>query len=398
MMRVPTVDVAEVGNGAGSIAAIDAAGLLTVGPHSAGADPGPVCYGLGGTRPTVTDANVVLGFLPPTPGRRHARRSTSRRRARAIEASARASRSASRSRTRRYGIREVANANMVRAIRAVTVERGLDPRDFDAARLRRLGPGACLRPGARPSASPACSSRPRPASSPPWACWPARVEHHELRPLARPPRAPRSVRRSPRCRAGDAGRRRPPRWPRRAMPAETVAFAEADRPAARRARTRRSRSRSPPRSTPQALRAAFLAAYRETYGYAPTDAVEAVALRLRAEARTAAPLDFRALKPAQAAASATPSEPRRSISDAATAVRHAGHFARDALTGLPAGPADHRGPRHHHRHPARRAGRAQRRRQPRRHAGGRLVTASIRSPSPSSRPGSTPSSTTWPMP
>ena len=64
MMRVPTVDVAEVGNGAGSIAAIDAAGLLTVGPLSAGAAPGPVCYGMGGSRPTVTDANVVLGYLP----------------------------------------------------------------------------------------------------------------------------------------------------------------------------------------------------------------------------------------------------------------------------------------------------------------------------------------------
>jgi hypothetical protein len=65
MMRVPTVDVAEVGNGAGSIATIDVAGLLTVGPLSAGAAPGPVCYGRGGSRPTVTDANVVLGYINP---------------------------------------------------------------------------------------------------------------------------------------------------------------------------------------------------------------------------------------------------------------------------------------------------------------------------------------------
>ncbi|NQU69339.1 MAG: hydantoinase/oxoprolinase family protein, partial [Rhodospirillales bacterium] len=64
MMRVPTVDVAEVGSGGGSIAWIDDGGLLHVGPVSAGADPGPACYGQGGDRPTVSDANVVLGYLP----------------------------------------------------------------------------------------------------------------------------------------------------------------------------------------------------------------------------------------------------------------------------------------------------------------------------------------------
>ena len=64
MMRVPTVDVAEVGNGAGSIAWLDDGGLLNVGPVSAGAEPGPVCYGIGGDKPTMTDANVALGYLP----------------------------------------------------------------------------------------------------------------------------------------------------------------------------------------------------------------------------------------------------------------------------------------------------------------------------------------------
>jgi len=65
MMKVPAIDIAEVGAGGGSIAEVDAGGLLKVGPHSAGADPGPACYGRGGTRPTVTDASVVLGYLNP---------------------------------------------------------------------------------------------------------------------------------------------------------------------------------------------------------------------------------------------------------------------------------------------------------------------------------------------
>jgi N-methylhydantoinase A len=62
-VQIPMVDVFEVGTGGGSIASVDASGALRVGPHSAGADPGPACYGLGGDRPTVTDANLVLGRL-----------------------------------------------------------------------------------------------------------------------------------------------------------------------------------------------------------------------------------------------------------------------------------------------------------------------------------------------
>ena len=62
---VPTVDLVEIGAGGGSIASIDELGLIQVGPQSAGADPGPICYGLGGTLPTVTDANLVLGYLDP---------------------------------------------------------------------------------------------------------------------------------------------------------------------------------------------------------------------------------------------------------------------------------------------------------------------------------------------
>ena len=65
MLKAPAIDIAEVGTGAGSIAWIDTGGLLRVGPRSAGARPGPACYGTGGTEPTITDANVVLGYLDP---------------------------------------------------------------------------------------------------------------------------------------------------------------------------------------------------------------------------------------------------------------------------------------------------------------------------------------------
>lgn len=64
-VRLPVVDLIEIGAGGGSIASVDQAGLLKVGPHSAGSNPGPACYGLGGTRPTVTDAALVLGYLDP---------------------------------------------------------------------------------------------------------------------------------------------------------------------------------------------------------------------------------------------------------------------------------------------------------------------------------------------
>jgi N-methylhydantoinase A len=129
MLKVPAIDIAEVGAGGGSIAGIDKGGLLVVGPQSAGAMPGPACYGLGNDRPTVTDANVVLGFINATSlagGKLHIDRALSEKAIRdhvgdslglPMQDAA-------------HGIRAVANAAMARAIRAVTVERGLDPRDL----------------------------------------------------------------------------------------------------------------------------------------------------------------------------------------------------------------------------------------------------------------------------
>lgn len=138
MMSVPTVDVAEVGSGAGSIAALDSAGLIKVGPVSAGADPGPVCYGLGGTAPTVTDANLVLGYLPQelAGGARQLDKAASEA---AIGAQLGEPLGLSSSEAA-FGIREVVNANMARAIRAVTVERGVDPRDFTLVAIGGSGP------------------------------------------------------------------------------------------------------------------------------------------------------------------------------------------------------------------------------------------------------------------
>jgi len=138
LMRVPTIDVAEVGNGAGSIAFVDTGGLLHVGPLSAGAVPGPVCYGIGGTKPTMTDANVVLGFLPAAladgtmqldveEARAAIARDLSVPLGLSIEHAA-------------CGVREVANINMARAIKAVTVERGVDPRSFTLLAFGGSGP------------------------------------------------------------------------------------------------------------------------------------------------------------------------------------------------------------------------------------------------------------------
>ena len=89
-VRVPVIDMIEIGVGGGSIASVDALGLLKVGPRSAGADPGPACYGLGGAKPTVTDADLVLGYLDPGYFLGGAWRSTSPRRARPSKARSRA--------------------------------------------------------------------------------------------------------------------------------------------------------------------------------------------------------------------------------------------------------------------------------------------------------------------
>jgi N-methylhydantoinase A/oxoprolinase/acetone carboxylase beta subunit len=124
-IRVPMLDIHTVGAGGGSIARIDAGGLLRVGPESAGADPGPACYGKG-TQATVTDAHVVLGRIDALLG--GAMPIDSARAAAAVDRLAAPLKLTRASAAE--GILRVANANMERAIRTISVERGFDPRDF----------------------------------------------------------------------------------------------------------------------------------------------------------------------------------------------------------------------------------------------------------------------------
>ena len=139
VVRAPAIDLAEIGAGGGSLAWIDAGGALRVGPKSASAVPGPACYGLGGNAPTVTDANVVLGFL----NRGHlldgAMPIDSAAAQAAIE-NAIAGPLKMAVHAAAYGIHEVANATMVRAVQAVTSEIGRAPSDFTMVAFGGSGP------------------------------------------------------------------------------------------------------------------------------------------------------------------------------------------------------------------------------------------------------------------
>jgi N-methylhydantoinase A len=138
-IKIPVIDLAEVGAGGGSIAWIDPGGLLQVGPHSAGAAPGPACYGLGGLEPTVTDANVVLGYLNPDyflggkmkifPERSResiARNIGERLNLDPVLAA--------------HGIYQLANIHMGGAVRLITVSRGIDPREYAVMAFGGAGP------------------------------------------------------------------------------------------------------------------------------------------------------------------------------------------------------------------------------------------------------------------
>lgn len=126
-IRVPAIDIHTVGAGGGSIAHLDAGGVLKVGPESAGADPGPACYGRG-ARPTVTDANLLLGRLIATEFLGGEMRIDSQRARRAVGGLAR--QAGLTVTAAAEGIVQVVNASMERAVRVISVERGYDPRDF----------------------------------------------------------------------------------------------------------------------------------------------------------------------------------------------------------------------------------------------------------------------------
>ncbi|MGF1598445.1 MAG: hydantoinase/oxoprolinase family protein [Acidimicrobiales bacterium] len=135
--KVPMIDIVTVGTGGGSIAAVNPAGGLKVGPRSAGADPGPLCYGQGGTEPTVTDAHLVLGRIPPAlvgggvpldvGAARRGMAGLATDLALGVEGAA-------------AGVLEIAAWNQANAIRQVTVRRGLDVRDFALCAFGGSGP------------------------------------------------------------------------------------------------------------------------------------------------------------------------------------------------------------------------------------------------------------------
>src|SRR4029453_5087622 len=125
-LRLPAVALHAVGAGGGSIVWLDRGGAIRVGPESAGADPGPACYGRGGTRPTVTDANLLLGRLPAVL-------------AGGIELDREAAAPSFDGLDPASAI-EVVNAEMLRALRVVSVERGHDPREFALVAFGGAGP------------------------------------------------------------------------------------------------------------------------------------------------------------------------------------------------------------------------------------------------------------------
>ena len=137
-IQLPMVDVHTVGAGGGSIASIDPGGALRVGPRSAGAEPGPACYGRGGTEPTVTDANLLLGYLGAEGGLAGGISLDRDAAEAAVEPIASAL--GLRLEDAAAGILAVANAEMVRAMRVVTVERGVDPRGFALLPFGGAGP------------------------------------------------------------------------------------------------------------------------------------------------------------------------------------------------------------------------------------------------------------------
>ncbi len=138
LIRIPTIDIAEVGAGGGSLAWLDPAGALKIGPRSAGSRPGPACYGLGGVEPTVTDANVLLGYIPTGPLASGDLLVTVEGAEQAVERVAAPLGITALEAAR--GIHRLANATMMRALRAVSTERGRDPSDFVLVAYGGAGP------------------------------------------------------------------------------------------------------------------------------------------------------------------------------------------------------------------------------------------------------------------
>ena len=183
LLKVPAIDLAEVGAGGGSIVWIDPGGSLQVGPQSAGAEPGPLCYGKGGLEPTVTDANLLLGYLNPdflVGGELPLEAEQTRR----IFKEKIAAPLGLTEDHAAYGVHQIAAANMMRAIKSVSTERGRDPREFTLLAFGGNGPlfaaGMARELGIKRIAVPLC-----PGLFSSFGLLYAKVEHHYSRTLRR---------------------------------------------------------------------------------------------------------------------------------------------------------------------------------------------------------------------
>lgn len=329
MLKVPSIDIAEVGAGGGSIAWIDEGGLLRVGPISAGADPGPACYGRGNDRPTVTDANVFLGYFNPeglAGGSMKIDPALSEQAIRQYIAEPLGMdvRSAA------LGIRRVANMTMSRALRAVSVERGRDPRDLALVGFGGSGPAHAV-DLARMLGIKRVILPTLPGVFCAVGMLSSDVEHGFSRPLQ-----------------GLLGKLDPARFDAivaelkqeglRALALE--GFAE-DEGVLKLAADLRYRGQNSELTVPcpdqafgpavvDALRAAFTEAYSQTYGYVNDEPAEMVALRLTAAAKRPMQLDFTRLSSQLVRADRT-APPRKAVFDAAIGPLETPVIARSAV-------------------------------------------------------------------
>jgi N-methylhydantoinase A len=189
VLRIPVIDISEVGAGGGSLASIDAGGAMRVGPHSAGASPGPACYGHGNSLPTVTDANLLLGYLASDSLAGGSLRVDPRLAHAAIEQTLCRGDRALTVIEAAHGVHLIANSNMVRAIRTVSVERGRDPAEFALLVFGGAGPihavGVARELGIRTVVIP-----PSPGVFSAYGLLRADVEQHASRTVLTPTDAP----------------------------------------------------------------------------------------------------------------------------------------------------------------------------------------------------------------
>jgi N-methylhydantoinase A len=177
-VKVPVVDIVEVGTGGGSVAWVDSGGSLKVGPKSAGAFPGPICYGMGGSEPTVTDANVLLGRINPNGflgGEMNLDIESSRNGIKKLSDDLHLDENSTLA-----GIKTVADSNMSLSIRAVSVERGHDPRDFTMIAYGGGGPLHAI-DLARELGIPRVVVPPNPAHFSAWGMLLADLRHDYVR-------------------------------------------------------------------------------------------------------------------------------------------------------------------------------------------------------------------------